>query len=99
MLLLGNSFYESSVSQLVALPLERFQLRTLRRPMDGRGRIETQHTWIEATSASEAIAQGAFLVEAVLEGCSGIAMLTNDTGALIWSMRKGMPRPEGPGSI
>lgn len=79
--------------------MPRFQLRTLRRHRDGRGPVETDHTSIEASSAEQAIAQAVFIAEATFEGWSGVAMLTNDSGAMIWSMRKGMPRPSGPGLI
>ena len=79
--------------------MARFQLRTLRRPLKGQGPIETQHAWVEATSAEQAIAQGTFLAEAALEGWSGVSILTSETGAMIWSVRKDMPRLNGPGSL
>lgn len=86
--------------QSVGYPaMARFQLRTLRRPLNGEGPIETQHAWVEATSAEQAIAQATFLAEAALEGWSGVSILTNDTGAMIWSVRKAMPRLNGPGSL
>ncbi|MCJ2079832.1 hypothetical protein [Methylobacterium sp. J-090] len=95
-----NEFYQSQMLQSVGLPaMGRFQLRTLRRPLNGQGPIETQHAWVEATSAEQAIAQGSFLSEAALEGWSGVSTLTNETGAMIWSVRKDMPRLDGPGSI
>lgn len=87
------------VTRLAATQMARFQLRTLRRPMTGHGPVETSATWIDATSGEQAIAQAMFLVEATLQGWSGIATLSNETGALIWSMRKGMPRPAGPGTL
>ena len=87
------------MSQLAGVPTSGFELRVLRRPRDGGGRIETRHIHIEASSGDQAIAQGRFLAEAILEGWSGVAMLTNEAGALIWSTRKAMPPPTAPGMI
>ena len=77
----------------------QLQLRTLRREADGLGRVETTHVWIDATTAEQAIVQAAFIVETTLSGGTGVAMLTNDSGALIWSIRKGMPKLTGPGDL
>ena len=85
--------------QLAGVPTSGFELRVLRRPRGGSGRIETRHIHIEASSGDQAIAQGRFLAEALLEGWSGVAMLTNEAGALIWSTRKDMPPPAIPGTI
>lgn len=95
-----NEFYHLQMLQSVGLSaMGRFQLRILRRPLRSQGPIETQHAWVEATSAEQAIAQGKFLAEAALEGWSGVSILTNETGAMIWSVRKDMPRLDGPGSL
>lgn len=75
------------------------QLRTLRRQADGLGPVETSHVWIDATTAEQAIVQAAFIVETTLSGGTGVAMLTNESGALIWSIRKGMPKLMGPGDL
>ena len=85
--------------QLVAVPISRFELWILRRPRDGGGRIETQRIQIEASSGDQAIAQGRFLAEAILEGWTGVAMLTNEAGALIWSTRRDMPPPTALGMV
>lgn len=85
--------------QLAGVPTSEFELRVLRRPREGGGRIETQRIRIEASSGDQAIAQGRFLAEAILEGWTGVAMLTNDAGALVWSMRRDMPPPAAPGMI
>ena len=87
------------VADLAVTQMARFQLRTLRRPMNGHGQVETSATWIDATSGEQAIAQAMFLVDATLQGWSGIATLTSETGAMIWSMRKGMPKPVGPSTL
>ena len=85
--------------QLAGVLTSEFELRVLRRPREGGGRIETQRIHIAASSGDQAIAQGRFLVEAILEGWSGVAMLTNKAGALVWSTRKDMPPPAAPGMI
>lgn len=77
----------------------QLQLRTLRRQADGLGPVETTHVWIDATTVEQAIAQATFIVETILAGGTGVAMLTNDSGSLIWSIRKGMPKLLGPGDF
>lgn len=79
--------------------LMQLELRTLRRQADGLSPVETTHVRIDATTVEQAIAQAAFIVEATLSGGTGVAMLTNDSGALIWSIRKGMPRLIAPGDL
>ena len=77
----------------------QLQLRTLRRQADGLSPVETSHVWIDATTAEQAIVQAAFIVEATLSGGTGVAMLTSESEALVWSIRKGMPKPMGPGDL
>lgn len=77
----------------------QLQLRTLRRQPDGLSPVETTYVDIDAATAEQAIAQAALIVEATLSGWTGVAMLTSDSGALIWSIRKGMPRPVGQGDL
>lgn len=77
----------------------QLQLRTLRRQADGLKPIETSQVWIDATSVEQGIVQAALIVETTLSGGTGVAMLTSESGALIWSIRKGMPKPIGPGDL
>ena len=80
-----------------ALSMPRYQLRILRRLKQGGQPVETSHTWIDAPSGARAIAEAARQTDAALKGWSGVAMLMNEGGAMIWSTCKDLPRPRGPG--
>ena len=77
--------------------MPRYQLRVLRRLKDGTSPVETTHAWIEAVNGARAIAQAIRQTEVALKGWSGVAMLMNEGGAMLWSVRKDLPRPSGPG--
>ena len=79
--------------------MPRYQLRVLRRLKGGADPVETTHTWIEATDGAGAIAQAVRQAEAALKGWSGVAMLMNEAGAMLWSVRKDLPRPSGLGGL
>ena len=79
--------------------MPRYQLRILRRLKDGGQPVETTHAWIEAVTTARAIAQAVRQTEAALKGWSGVAMLMNEGGAMLWSVRKDLPRPGGPGGL
>lgn len=77
------------------LLMPRYQLRVLRRSRVGPAPVETTHAWIEAVNGERAIAQAIGQTEAALTGWSGVAMLMNEGGALLWSVRIDLPRPSG----
>jgi hypothetical protein len=73
--------------------MPRYQLRVLRRSKDGTGSVETTHAWIEAVNGAQAITQAIRQTEVALTGWSGVAMLMNEAGAMLWSVRKDLPKP------
>ena len=79
--------------------MPRYQLRVLRRVKNGTAPVETTHAWIDAVNGARAIAQATRQAEAALTGWSGVAMLMNEGGAMLWSVRKDLPRPRGPGGL
>lgn len=79
--------------------MPRYQLRVLRRRKDSSSPVETTHAWIEAVDGARAITHAMRQAEAALTGWSGVAILMNADGAMLWSVRKDLPRPGGPGSL
>jgi len=82
-----------------AILMPHYQLRVLRRSKDGAGPVETTQAWIEATDGPSAIVRAAHQAEAALKEWSGVAMLMNEGGAMLWSVRKDLPRPTGLGGL
>ena len=79
--------------------MPRYQLRILRRLKDSTQPVETTHAWIEAVNGARAIAHAVRQTDAALKGWSGVAMLMNEGGAMLWSKRKDLPRPMGLGGL
>ena len=73
--------------------MAHFQLRVLRRDPERRG-IETDSCWIESETPEQAISKAESVLASECTELPGVAMLSDAVGALVWSKRKDMPRPE-----
>lgn len=78
-----------------AILMPHYQLRVLCRPKDGAGPVETTQAWIEAKDGPSAIVRAHHQAEAALKECSGVAMLMSEDGAMLWSVRKDLPKLTG----
>ncbi|WP_298961943.1 hypothetical protein [uncultured Methylobacterium sp.] len=60
-----------------------------------RGGVDVHSEWLQADLADKAITQAKLVAERMLAGAAGIAMLSTESERMMWSLRRGIPKPLG----
>ncbi|WP_128562945.1 hypothetical protein [Methylobacterium crusticola] len=59
--------------------------------------MDVHSEWVTADTAEDAVAHAQALTDQILDGASGVGMLSDEAENLVWSRRQDLPKPAMPG--